>query len=103
MKTKIKTDTYLNKQKRYEIPFVNGQVHGIATGWYSSGQKWREIPHINGQLHGLETLWHSDGSLSTVQKWNQDQKVWEISFSSKGEIPEDAEVELFFHETSEFK
>ena len=95
------TGWYENGQKQYEIPYVNGQQHGIETWWYSHGQKWHEIPYVNGQLHGFETWWFSGGSLSTARKRHQDQLVWEINLYSKEQIPEDAEVELFFHETPE--
>ena len=127
MKTKVETNTYPNGQKRYEIPYVNGQEHGLFTSWYPNGQKWHEIPFFNGKRHGIEIYWysdgqkmyeipcvngqvhgvvtwrHSDGSLSNVQKWNQGQKVWKMNLYSKEQIFEDAEVELFFHETPELK
>ena len=103
MKTEIRTYTYPHGQKWREIPYVHGQRNGLEAWWYSNGKKRREIPYVNGQLHGLETWWFSDGSLYFVTKRHQGQLVWEISFSSKGEIPEDAEVELFFHETPELK
>ena len=99
MKTKIETDTYPNGQKWYEIPHVNGKRYGLATWWYENGQKIAETTYVNGQQHGLVTWWHPNGSLSWIQKWHQDQKVWEINFSSKGEISENAEVELFFYTT----
>ena len=91
---------YENGQKRYEIPYVNGQVHGLATWWYENGQKMREVPYVNGQVHGLITLRHPNDSLSWIRKWHQGQRVWKIDFSSKGEIFEDAEIELFFHKIS---
>ena len=122
---KVETDTYPNGQKWHETPYVNGQVHGIATGWYSNGQKGYETPYINGQLHGLATWWYdngqkmyetpyvhgqehglstwwfSDGSLRYVEKWHQNQFTWGINFPSQGQIPEDTKLELFFHETPE--
>ena len=127
MKTEIKveTDTWLNGQKQHETPYVNGQRHGLATWWHDNGQKLSEIPYVNGQMHGLAiwlypngqkmyetpytngqihglcTGWLSDSVLRYVQKWHQDQKVWEMNLYSKEQISEDAEVELFFHETPE--
>ena len=74
----------------------------IETETFFNGQKWREIPYVNGQRHGIEIYWHFDGLLGFVTKWNQDQKVWEMNFSSQEQIPEDVEVELFFHEIPEF-
>ena len=125
MKTEIRveTDTYPNGQKWHEIPYVNGQEHGLATWWHDNGQKgseityvngqehglatwWNEngqkrseITYVNGQVHGLATWWFSDGSLSTARKWHQDQLVWEINFPFQKQILENAKVELFFHET----
>ena len=103
MKTEIEIDTWTNGKKRREIPYVNGQRHGLATLWYLNGQKNLETPYVNGQKRGLDTGWFSDGSLGYVEKWHQDQKVWSMNFPFKGEIPENAEVELFFHETPELK
>ena len=90
MKPEFKPVTYPNGQKRYETPYVNGQINGFAIWW-----------HINGQRHGLVAGWFSDGSLSWIRKWHQDQRVWGMNFTSQEQIPEDAEVELFFHETPE--
>ena len=126
MKPTIKTDTWPNGQKKYEAPYVNGQRHGLSTWWHENGQKWREIPYINNQRHGIANWWHknghkrceipyvngqvhgvvtwrhSNGSLKYFEKWHQGQWAWEMSFSSQEQIPEDAEVELFFHETPKF-
>ena len=125
LEIKVETDTWSNGQKQHETPYVNGQRHGRATWWHESGQKWTETPYVNGQEHGIETYWYpngqksheipyvngqvhglytewfSDGSLRYVEKMHQDQLVWEINLYSKEQIPEDAEVELFFHETPE--
>ena len=103
MKIKIETETFFNGQKWREIPYVNGQRHGLAIWWHENGQKKLEIPYVNGQAHGLVTWWFSDGSLRYVEKMHQDQKVWGIYFIYQEQIPEDAEVELFFHETPELK
>ena len=124
MKTKVETVTYPNGQniceipyvngqrhgletwwhpngkKWHEIPYVNGQRHGIEIWWHENGQKWREIPYVNGQIHGLVTGWLSDSSLSWIRKWHQDQLVWEINFPSQEQIFENAEVELFMYETN---
>ena len=127
MKTKIETDTYPNGKKMHETPYVNGKAHGLVTWWHENGQKWHEIPFVNGQQYGLETWWYEsgqkwsetpyvngqehglvigwniNGSLRYVEKMHQDQLVWEINFPSQEQISENAEVELFFHETPELK
>ena len=74
----------------------------IETETFFNGQKWCETPYVNGQRHGLEIWWYPDGSFFFVTKWHQDQKVWEMNFSSQEQIFENAELELFFHETPEF-
>ena len=101
MKPEIKTGTWPNGQKRCTIPYVNGQRYGLEAWWYDNGQKWSEIPYTNGQAHGLMIWWRSNGYLRFIEKRHQGQKVWEISFPFQEQIPEDAEVELFFHETLE--
>ena len=96
MKPEIKTSTWLNGQKMHETPYVNGQRHGLEIWWHLNGQKRHETPYVNGQIHGLATWWYFDGSLRYVEKWHQSQIVWRIHFPSKGEIPENAEMELCF-------
>ena len=92
---------YENGKKKREIPYVKGKKHGLATWWNENGQKWYETPYVNGQVHGFVAGRFSDGSLSNVQKWHQDQLTWGIRFPPQGQIFENAEVELFFHETPE--
>ena len=103
MKTEIKTGTWLNGQKWHEIPYVNGKRHGLAIWWHDNGNKWQIMPYTKGQIHGLVTVQHLCGSLLWIRKFHQNQWVWEMRFPSKKQIPENAEVELFFHKTSEFK
>ena len=101
VKNYMNTSYYPNKQKAREIPYVNEQRHGVAIWWHSNGNKWQIMPYTKGQIHGLVTVQHLCGSLSWIQKWHQNQWVWEMHFPSKKQIPEDVEVELFFHATPE--
>ena len=104
-------DYWSNGQKFYEIPWVNGQRHGIETWWREDGNKelerpwvngqrhgietwWRkdgnkelECPWVNAQKHGIETWWNSNGSLLFVGKWNQGQLVVGFEFN-ESEVPE---------------
>ena len=51
------------------------------TFWFN-GQKQCEIPWMNGQLHGIETCWNENGSLQFVGKWNQGQLVVSFDFEA---------------------
>jgi antitoxin component YwqK of YwqJK toxin-antitoxin module len=88
----IETNWHENGQKWIERSWVNGLLHGIETGWYKNGQKWSERSCVNGRLHGLSIWWTEDGSLRSVQKWNQAQLVvgfeFKISEVPEGRVPE---------------
>jgi len=52
-----------SNQLHCEIPFVNGQRHGVARGYYSDGELYWETPYANGHQHGIEKWYSSDGEL----------------------------------------
>jgi antitoxin component YwqK of YwqJK toxin-antitoxin module len=43
-----------------EIPYVNGERHGIAKEYYESGALEWEIPYVNEKEHGVEKHYDSD-------------------------------------------
>ena len=67
------------------------KVEWEMTFWFN-GQKQCEIPWMNGQLHGIETCWNENGSLRYIEKWNQGQVVvgfeFKISEVPEGKVPE---------------
>ena len=54
-------DTYKSEQKRAEITYKNGKLHGVSTRWYSDGQKKDEISYKDGQLSGSYRTWYDSG------------------------------------------
>jgi len=40
---------YCTGQLYCEIPFVNGQLHGVARGYNEDGTLRYEVPYVNGQ------------------------------------------------------
>jgi antitoxin component YwqK of YwqJK toxin-antitoxin module len=63
MKEEIKRNYWSNGQLRYEAPYLNGKIHGLAKFWYSDKQLMYEISHKNGLRHGLEKWWWSNRQL----------------------------------------
>jgi antitoxin component YwqK of YwqJK toxin-antitoxin module len=90
-----------NGKKSSEYKYVNGQSHGIQMRWYTNGQKWMECPWVNGQRHGIDTWWYSNGSLRYIEKWNQGQRVVAFNFY-ESEVPEGKMPEIDIL-TKEFK
>jgi antitoxin component YwqK of YwqJK toxin-antitoxin module len=82
-----------NGKKKYEVPYVNGQQHGVGTWWWGNGKKRREIPWVNDQRHGVETGWWSDGSLWGVTNWDKGEMLVRFVFP-EGEVPQEARVEV---------
>jgi len=80
-----------NGQLMWEIPLVNGQVHGIQREWHPNGQLYCETPLVNGRIHGITKFWVSDGKLWSIEKWHQGQKVIGLKLDH---IPDDATMEL---------
>jgi antitoxin component YwqK of YwqJK toxin-antitoxin module len=52
---------YQNGQLQKEVPYQQGQRHGVEKWWYDGGQPWWEIPYQQGQIHGVEKGWHDNG------------------------------------------
>jgi antitoxin component YwqK of YwqJK toxin-antitoxin module len=56
-----------------------------------NGQLHWEIPYVNGQRHGISRWWKRDGKLWSIAKWHRDQRVIELRFDH---VPGDAKMEL---------
>jgi len=54
---------YDNGKPKYEVPSVNGQIHGKERYWYDNGNLEQEIPYVNGQEHGIARWYHGNGKL----------------------------------------
>ena len=50
-----------------ELPFVNGDVHGIVKIYYESGNLQCETPYMNGLLHGNQIEYY-DNNTKVVKK-----------------------------------
>jgi len=54
---------YGNGKLKYEVPSVNGQIHGKERYWYDNGKLERETPYANGQRHGITRHYYDNGKL----------------------------------------
>ena len=52
-----------NGQLWWEVPYVNGEQHGVEKHWYGDGQLACETPYVNGEIHGMRKMWYSNGRL----------------------------------------
>jgi hypothetical protein len=82
---------YDNGQLSWEIPYVNGERHGIRRWWHPNGQLHWEIPYVNGERHGISRYWKEDGNLWSIEKFNRGQRVIDIEFDP---ISGDSKMEL---------
>ncbi len=67
----LTTRWHENGQKMYEENFVDGYEHGLATYWYENGSKWIEKNWDNGKRQGKRTEWHRNGQKRDggLRKW----------------------------------
>jgi len=61
-KTETKTSYYLCGGKKFEVPLVDGKIHGTKTLWYENGNKRYEVLYVNDKIHGTKTLWWENGN-----------------------------------------
>ncbi len=52
---------YKSGQKRMELTFKNGKLHGLSTRWVSNGQKKSEIGYRNAEQTGPYRTWYKNG------------------------------------------
>ena len=60
---KVVKKYYPNGQLEHEIPYHQGQLHGLAKYWYENGQIKYEVPYYQGQQHGIAKWWYENGQL----------------------------------------
>ena len=58
----IRKGYYTSGALWWEIPYVNGKVHGIGKTYYESGALMREIPYVNGNAHGISKTYDKEKS-----------------------------------------
>jgi len=54
-------DLYKSGQKKEEVSYKNGQLHGRFKRWYSDGQKKDETSYKLGQKAGAYRAWYTNG------------------------------------------
>jgi antitoxin component YwqK of YwqJK toxin-antitoxin module len=56
----VKTKYYDNGEKKAEINYKDGRLHGLTTCWYENGQKKGEVNFKNGKPY-MFTKWGENG------------------------------------------
>ena len=75
-KVVIRRAFYESGALRWEIPYVNGNMHGIARFYYASGALRRETPYVTGRMHGIEREYNKDTSnISYLTLYDRDREV----------------------------
>lgn len=62
-KVEIRKGCYDSGALMWEIPYVNGEIHGIAKDYYESGALRCETPYVNGKEHGIAKDYRESGTL----------------------------------------
>ena len=62
-KVKVKKNYYKSGALWWEIPYVNGKMHGIEKWYYESGALMAEIPYVDGKRHGIAKWYYASGAL----------------------------------------
>ncbi|WP_394966090.1 toxin-antitoxin system YwqK family antitoxin [uncultured Helicobacter sp.] len=52
---------YENGNLRYEIPYKNGEIHGVEKWYYENGNLRLEIPFENDKRHGIAKAYYENG------------------------------------------
>jgi len=72
-----------NGNVKRSVPYVAGQVKGVAKEFYLSGQlKW-ERPFKDNVQHGIEKHYEADGKLETMLYWLEGQEVTKEELDAK--------------------
>jgi antitoxin component YwqK of YwqJK toxin-antitoxin module len=49
---------------KHEIPYLKGEIDGLARWWYENGNMEQTVEYRNGMLDGTTTRWYEHGILS---------------------------------------
>ena len=55
--------------KEWEIPHVDGKIHGTLIYYRENGSKKSEIPYVDDKPHGTQFVYKEDGSKWTEMVW----------------------------------
>jgi antitoxin component YwqK of YwqJK toxin-antitoxin module len=58
-----------------EIYYKNGIKNGKYIWYFKNGNKVQEVDLVDGKKHGEEKYWNEDGSLNSVTKYENDEKI----------------------------
>ncbi len=81
-----KTEWYKNGQKRSEINYKDGKLHGLKTRWYDNGQKKSELNYEDGKPHGIYTEWYENGKKKSEVYYQNGKCCIVINWGEKGQI-----------------
>ena len=59
----LKKYYYENGNIEYETPYKNGLIHGLKKSYYENGNIYYETPYKNGQRHGLKKWYYENGKI----------------------------------------
>ena len=82
-KKTVDIDYYRNGNKSHEIPYLNGNIHGLVRLWHLNGQLLVASNYKNGHRHGFRRCWLNDGSFRYFNFWHKSTLVFEFEFDQK--------------------
>jgi len=63
------TGYWYNGHLHYNVPYINGQQHGIAKWYHDNGLLYMEASYVNGRCHGVQRFYNEDGQLRSEIPW----------------------------------
>jgi len=72
----VRKEYYATGALLSEIPYVNGERHGITKEYYSSGTLYAEVPYVKGKAHGVKKHYDKDNSnIDRLTLYNSGREV----------------------------
>ena len=70
----IHIEYYPSGKKKAEIPYKNGKIKGLMTGWYESGRKLFEAPYKDGKREGVTVSFYENGKKECETLFKNDKE-----------------------------
>jgi len=75
----VRKEYYATGALLSEIPYVNGERHGITKEYYSSGTLYAEVPYVKGKAHGIKKGYDKEKTnIFCLVLYNKNQEVYSI-------------------------
>jgi antitoxin component YwqK of YwqJK toxin-antitoxin module len=63
-------DYYSNGNKKADITYKNGKVHGLYNLWFENGNRKYEVGYVDGVEHGKHIVYYENGNIEEMSNMN---------------------------------